>query len=75
MASDGPSWKIDFDPDGSGGGNRVSTGELAVEDASAAVYGTSDRLYRWSWNRPVDGLDVVGDLAVLQAWRETVRIL
>ncbi|HEX6682675.1 MAG TPA: maleylpyruvate isomerase family mycothiol-dependent enzyme, partial [Candidatus Limnocylindrales bacterium] len=71
VASDGPSWKIDFD----GNGNQVSVGQFAAADADAVLYGTSDRLYRWAWNRPVDHLTATGDLTLLRAWRQTVRLL
>lgn len=76
IASDGPGWRVDFDTDGRGAGNRVSTGDFDCEDGDAAVCGTSDLLYRWAWNRPIDaGLALIGDLAVVQAWQESVRIL
>ncbi len=71
VATDGPTWRIDFDGDG----NRIVAGSFAIEDAQAAVRGTSDRLYRWAWNRPVSGLELIGDTALIQAWRDTVRIL
>lgn len=69
-ATDGPSWRVDFD----GAGNSVTTGPLDGDDADAVVRGSSDHLYRWAWNRPVDELEMSGDPAVLRAWRDTVRI-
>lgn len=67
-ASDGPSWRITF----GGERNLVDSGDLAGTDADAVVRGTSDEIYRWSWNRPVC-VDIAGDPDVIALWRR-VRI-
>jgi uncharacterized protein (TIGR03083 family) len=61
-------WQIEFTPGGV---------EVRREHAKAAVAvrGPASELELLVYNRrPADGLEVFGDAALLQAWRETVRL-
>lgn len=49
--------------------------ERSDGEADTRVMGTASDLYAWAWNRPsVQNIDIHGDPAVIEAWRDTVHV-
>jgi hypothetical protein len=58
---------------------RIGTDGLTVSDdgtsADCTVMGTASDLYLLAWNRrTADGLDVTGDMTLLDLWRDTQQV-
>lgn len=69
-ADTGDAWTVRITSDG-----RVVTRDDNADDSDCTVSGPASDLYQFVWNRhPVDGLEVEGDRAVLDLWRERALI-